>query len=74
MNILVRVFCLSQSACHCYALLPRCNRSGNSGKKQACPWETQWNKVLYTIHKLLDAAYENVEPGVLNKSLSIDKS
>lgn len=64
------VLCLSwlQAACHCYALLPRCSRSGASGKKQACPWEAQWNKVLDTIHNLLDAAYENVELGLWNKS------
>ncbi|KAL9965706.1 hypothetical protein ACROYT_G029546 [Oculina patagonica] len=51
-----------KAACHCYALLPRCSRSGSSDNKQVCAWEVQWNKVLCTIHKLLDAAYENVEP------------
>ena len=55
---------LLQAACHCYALLPRCSRSGSGEKRQTCAWEAQWRKVLYTIHKLLDAAYENVEPGM----------
>ncbi|RMX60876.1 hypothetical protein pdam_00003473 [Pocillopora damicornis] len=55
-----------KAACNCYALLPRCSRSGSGDKQQLCPWNIQWNKVLCTIHKLLDSAYENVEP-VANK-------
>ena len=63
-NITVYLF-LSQAACSCYALLPRCSRSGSGDKQQLCPWNIQWNKVLCTIRKLLDSAYENVEPGML---------
>ncbi|CAH3023670.1 unnamed protein product [Porites evermanni] len=51
-----------KDSCHCYAVLPRCSQSSSSGKRQLCPWGTQWNKIVSTIHKLLDAAYENVEP------------
>lgn len=57
-----------KAACNCYALLPRCNRSGSNDKRQLCPWNTQWNKVLCTIHQLLDNAYENVEPVVSRPS------
>ncbi|XP_068685808.1 proline-, glutamic acid- and leucine-rich protein 1-like [Montipora foliosa] len=51
-----------KSACRCFALLPRCNRSVTGGNNPVCPWEVQWNKVINTIHKLLDTAYENAEP------------
>jgi len=53
-----------KAACQCYALLPKCSRSGSSEKKQVCAWEVQWKKVICTIHKLLDAAYGSVEPVV----------
>lgn len=62
---LLCIFFLPQAACNCYALLPRCSRSGSGDKQQLCPWNIQWNKVLCTIHKLLDNAYENFESGML---------
>lgn len=55
---------LWKNACGCFALLPRCSRNAGSGKNPVCPWQEQWNKILHTIHLLLDIAYEHAEAGL----------
>lgn len=55
---------LWKNACGCFALLPRCSRNASSGKNSVCPWQEQWNKILHTIHLLLDIAYEHAEAGL----------
>lgn len=55
---------LWKNACGCFALLPRCSRNASSGKNSVSPWREQWNKILHTIHLLLDIAYEHAEAGL----------
>ncbi|KAK2566628.1 hypothetical protein P5673_009275, partial [Acropora cervicornis] len=68
----VAIIKLKASCCPCLVRLvkkqERCSRNASSGKNSVCPWQEQWNKILHTIHLLLDIAYEHAEAAVLRPS------
>ncbi|XP_028400970.1 proline-, glutamic acid- and leucine-rich protein 1-like [Dendronephthya gigantea] len=53
---------LIQSACSCFAILPKCgNTSGTGSDKQTIAWETQWMKLLSALSTVIHELYSEYE-------------